>query len=220
MKSPRRSTLLAAGALFSAVLLGGPLNAQEEPLHWDVLGERPGEGEVCIVCNQPVFHADVVELRCSGRTFYVAADMLDQFEADPERYFSSLQARSGLFDERAVGEGAGGVRGPWLAVGVYVVAGLVFAALCGYLAIARGHAPLPWFFAGLVGNVAAFGVLLATPRGSGDAAPPGLAKVALTRHPVTCSGCGASNHPAAGACSACGTKLQPAFTPETAKVFP
>ena len=50
----------------------------------------------------------------------------------------------------------------WLYLGIYVLVGLVCAAACGYLAVNRGLQPIPWFFAGLVGNVAAIFVLILT----------------------------------------------------------
>ena len=107
----------------------------------------------------------------------------------------------------------------WLYFGIYVLFGLVFSAVCGYLAVGRGLAPLPWFFAGLAGNVAALAVLLATPRGAGAAdVPAGLAKVPTTHRPLPCPRCGAPNHPAAAACAGCGATLAPAVEPETVRV--
>ncbi len=223
----RRTTLLSSALLVVSLITALPQRAQETAAPEDggsaertVLDRHPGEGERCIVCDQQVYGDDVVEIRYQGRRFYVKADMLDDFDADPLRYFAELQARSGLFDERAVGGGR--VSTGWIAFGVYVVLGLVFAALCGYLAIGRGHAPLPWFFAGLAGNVAALFVLLATPRGDLGSLPAGVpagfAKVPLTRRPVSCPSCGETNHPAAVACGGCGASLTPAIEPETARV--
>ena len=206
------------------LLLAGltPITGAQEsdPARREVLSQRPGDGERCIVCKQQVHGADVVEVRYKGRRFFVKEAMLPDFDADPERYFNELQARAGLFDERAVGGGR--VSTGWLAFGGYVVVGLVFAALCGYLAIGRGHAPLPWFFAGLAGNVAALFVLLMTPRGDPEAfpagVPPGLAKVPVTRAPVPCPHCGATNHPSAAQCSGCDQSLEAAVEPETARI--
>ena len=184
------------------------------------IDRKPGEGEQCIVCEQAIEGLEVVEVRYKGRSFYVAAKMLEAFENDPDAYFEKLQARSALFDERAM-EGRRTQKG-WLYFGGYVLVGLIFAAICGYLAISRSLAPLPWFFAGLAGNVAALAVLLATPRGDAAALPAGmpagLAKVPTTRASVACAGCGAFNHPAASACSGCGSALTPAIEPETARV--
>lgn len=184
------------------------------------LDRRAGEGERCLVCGQVIHGGEVVELRYKGRTFFVAAKMLEAFEDDPEAYFQQLQATSALFDERSM-EGRQ-VSSGWLYFGLYVLIGLVFAAACGYLAVSRSLSPLPWFFAGLVGNVAALAVLLATPRGDPAAlpagVPTGLAKVPTTRAPATCPGCGAANHPSASVCGDCGKTLSPTIAAETAAV--
>ena len=184
------------------------------------LDRRAGSGERCLVCGQEIHGDEVVEVRYKGRSFFVATKMLGDFEGDPDLYFQQLQAKSALFDERSM-EGRQMSKG-WLLFGVYVLVGLVFAAACGYLAITRALAPLPWFFAGLLGNVAALIVLLATPRGDSATlpagVPSGLAKVPTTRAPMSCSACGGSNHPAAAVCGGCGTGLAPTIAPETARV--
>ena len=85
----------------------------------------------------------------------------------------------------------------------------------------RGLRPLPWFFAGLLGNVAALFVLLtAAKRGTVAApagVPPGLAKVPVTHAPVSCAQCGHSNHPAAQACSHCHAALSPTVQSEVTR---
>lgn len=184
----------------------------------EILDRRPGQGEECLVCKQAIHGADVVEVRYQGRRFHVKAEMLEAFDQDPDAYFQELQGRSGLFDERAVGGGR--VSYGWLAFGAYMVLGLIFAAICGYLAIHRGHLPLPWFFAGLAGNVAALFVLYMTPRGSemGADVRAGLTKVALTRPPLPCAACGATNHPSAAVCGGCQAALVPGIEAETARI--
>jgi len=191
------------------------------PEEWTTLDRRPGEGEQCLVCGRRVHGDEVVEVRYKGRTFFVSAAMFGLFEEDPEQYFCTLQARAGLFDEAGVA--ARPMASGWLVFGLYVLVGLIFAAGCGYLAVARAHRPLPWFFAGLLGNVAALVVLLATPRGDAAAmspfgVPPGLAKVPTTRSPQPCPRCGGTNHPAATACSGCAAPLEPGIEPETARI--
>ena len=127
------------------------------------------------------------------------------------RYFHKLQARSALFDEET--NAAPAMATGWLYFGIYVLGGLVFAALCGYLAVTRSLSPLPWFFAGLVGNLAALLVLLVTPRGNPVSAPAvvpaGLAKVPVTHAPARCETCGRLNHPSAKECSHCNAPLNP-----------
>ena len=221
----RHLSRVLRGAMLLAALLATPPavigQGQDREAKAPVeLDRRPGEGEQCIVCGLAIEGLEIVEVRYKGRTFYVASKMLSDFEADPDLHFQKLQARSALFDERSM-EGRR-VRPGWLYFGAYVLLGLVFAAVCGYLAISRSLEPLPWFFAGLAGNVAALAVLLVTPRGDPTAAPAGvpsgLVKVPATHASVACPSCGASNHPAASACSGCGAALTPALEPETARV--
>jgi len=108
----------------------------------------------------------------------------------------------------------------WLFLGLYVVLGLVAGATCGYLAVGRGLSPLPWFFAGLLLNVVALGVLLVARRPSDlshypGGIPSGLTKVPTTRAPQRCPGCGADNHPAARVCTSCRGPLVPLVDAET-----
>lgn len=195
--------LLIVASWAASLIVAGPVRAQSEggTEAWQALEQRPGAGEQCLVCRQRIHGDDVVEIRYKGRTFFVAAKMLDDFEGDPDAYFSALQVRSAWFDERAH-EGRSVAWG-WVAVGCYVLLGLVFAALCGFLAIRRALSPLPWFFVGLVGNVAALVVLLVSPRG--DPARVG----ARSRAPMACPACGLSNHPSATACGHCRAVLEP-----------
>jgi len=189
---------------------------------WQVVGdERPGRGEQCLVCNSRVYGHDVVEVRYKGRTFHVkAGQMFGEFEGDPDKFFQKLQARSVLFDEDGVA--AAPMSTGWLWMGVYVLAGLIFGAICGYVAVGRALAPLPWFVAGLVGNIAALIVLFMAPKGDRTllpaGVPAGLAKVPTTRAPVRCSACNGQNHPGAGECSHCGARLDPTVEPETQRL--
>lgn len=181
---------------------------------WEILERHPGEGEQCLVCSQAIDGEMALVIRYKGRIFHVKESMLDELRRDPDGYFRKLQARSGLFDEEAIG--AEPPRTGWLAAGVYVVIGLVCGAVCAGMALARSRRTLPWFFAGLFGNVlAVVAVAVAGPAGDGARVlPSGLAKIPSTRAPVPCPGCGAENHPAAEACTSCGASLVPAVAPE------
>ena len=169
---------------------------------WVVLDQRPGDGEQCLVCRKPVVDEDVFEIRFKGRTFFVGKPFMGDFEADPARYFARLQARSALFDENALGANRPMAFG-WLGLGGYVLAGLLCSASCAYIAVCKGLTPLPWFFAGLLGNVAGLGLVMFVPPGDTAALPAGipagLAKVPTTRAPVACPSCGTANHPSAPA---------------------
>lgn len=182
---------------------------------WQILERHPGEGEQCLVCSQSIDDETAVAIRYKGRVFHVKESMLEEFRSDPDAYFRQLEARSGLFDEQAVGR-----RPPWtgwLVFGVYVVAGLVCGALAVGLALRRSRRALPWFFAGLVGNVLALiALLLAGPAAGGPRTlPAGLAKIPSTRAPLPCPHCGAENHPSASACTTCGGAIAPVVSAET-----
>ena len=210
---PTRSVFVLLWLVLATLQPLSGLRAQPAPDRWQELERRPGEGEQCLVCGQTVHGDEVVEIRFRGRRFVVKASMLGDFEGDPDQYFAALEARSALFDEMAARPEVSPL---WLWVGGYIFVGLLFAALCGYLAVSRGLAPVSWFFAGLAGNVAALVVLLVTPRGLAAAnLPGGLTKVPRTHTPVACDGCGASNHPAASRCAGCNAALQPTAASET-----
>ncbi len=192
--------------------------ATGDPASWEMLEERPADGEQCIVCRQAIHEGEIIEVRYKGRTFHVAASMLEKFEADPDRYFHTLQARAALFDEAAMETPP--MRTGWLMFGVYVLVGLVCGAGCSYIALNRGLPARGWFFAGLFVNVAALAAILMTkPVADGALAPPppGLAKIPATLTPRACPHCGHTDHPSASICSSCAQTLEPAVEPETAR---
>ena len=219
--------LLLGALLFPAPACGGgssitQLDQEPDPTPTVVeLRRKPGEGEQCLVCGKLIRYGNVVEMRYKGRRFYVAEALLQELLKDPDRYFSKLQVRSALFDEEAYRQAAPKSSG-WLYFGLYVLAGLVSAALCGCLAVKRGMAPIPWFFVGLVGNVAGLLVLLVAGKGDTTTAvagiPAGLAKVPTTHNPRACAKCGHLNHPSARACAHCSVPLQPTAQSEMARI--
>ena len=215
------SVALLLGALFAPGAAAGQPTAGSDggdPRSWELLDQRPADGEQCIVCRVAVHEGDIVEVRYKGRTFFVAAKMLAEFEAHPEAYFHDLQAHGGLFDEGAMESPP--IETGWLWLGLYILVGLVAGAACSYVALNRGLPAWRWFFAGLLVNVVALAAVL-TRRGGADAPAaglaPGLAKIPSTHAPVSCGECGADNHPAAPACSDCGHALRPTIEPETAR---
>ena len=142
-------------------------------------------------------------------------DCLAHWQANPQAYFTDVQARGALFDEESRGTFAGW---GWFLFGTYALVGIVSGALTASAAVTRGHSPIGWFFGGLIFNVAAWIVLHA--RAPGDlsglpAGPPvGWGKVPTTRAPVACPGCGAANPPASSRCAGCSAGLPPVSTPE------
>ncbi len=218
-----RSAMFLPCLVLGSLMLASVVSADQAESNTAALTEierRAGDGERCIVCEQQIYGDEIVEVRFKGRTFHVAGKMLEALESDTNSYFQQLQARSALFDERSM-EGREMSFG-WLLFGSYVLVGLIFAAICGYLAVGRSLAPLPWFFAGLVGNVAALMVLLVSARGDSTVLPAGipsgLAKVPVTRAPLPCTQCGADNHPSAAACGGCGSELSPLVQAEMARI--
>jgi hypothetical protein len=122
----------------------------------------------------------------------------------------STSSNSALFGAPG---GTGALASGWFLLGSYVLAGLVCGAVCAYVAVGRGLSPAPWFFAGLAFNLIALAMLIAGSRRVAGVPPgvlpSGLRKVPLTLSPVACPSCGAAQHPASSACSACGGTLSP-----------
>lgn len=192
---------------------GGP---GVEAATWEILDQRPADGQQCIVCRQAIHDGEIVELRYKGRTFFVAAKMLADFEADPDGYFVAMQAHGSLFDESALESPP--METDWLFFGIYGLLGIVCGAACAYLAVGRGLNGWAWFVAGLLTNVVALAVLLARKGATVDDLPGGLRKIPSTADPVACGHCGHPNHPSAARCSDCGGSLQPHVEPEVARL--
>ena len=218
----RRLVLVGAVCLGVVAANAQPKVAEQPPpTEWEVLDQRPGDGEQCLVCGERIYGEDVVEIRYQGRTFHVAKPLLGDFEGDPARYFAKLQARSALFDEESLA-GPRPMALGWFWLGVYVLAGVICSAMCGYVAVCRALSPLPWFFAGLAGNVAGVVLVMFVPRGDESALPAGiprgLCKVPTTLNPKACPSCRVTNHPCAERCGNCGSPLTPSAVAETRRV--
>lgn len=188
--------------------------------HWRIIGTKPGNGEMCLVCDKPILNTNAWIIRYRGRTVYINQNMWSEWERDADRYFRKVQARAALFDEQSLGPRA--LHGAWLGVGVYVLIGLVLGGQCAYTALAGGRSAIGWFFAGFVGNVVALAILMTRPPMDTSAlpqgVPPGLVKVPVTHAPRRCGACGQSNHPAAVTCSVCGNHLNPVVEAETMRL--
>jgi len=180
---------------------------------------EPRPGEICIVCNRPIGPQDRVYL-VDGQRVPVHLEEDDVLRRNSERYLARVRPRGGLLGTEPDARSALSIR--WLALGAYVLVGLIFAGLCGYRAVNRGLSPVPWFFAGLAFNLPAYLILLARPSHlealPAGHLPRGLAKVPVTYRPEPCPNCGALNHPSASVCPRCGAKLQPRRDSEVAKV--
>ena len=179
---------------------------------------QPRPGETCLVCNKPIGSEDMVYLIDGQRVPVHRVDCADSLRANPVRFLARMKPRGALLDASSV---SSGVSISWLCAGLYVLAGLVFGALAAQRALRVGRGPLIWLVLGLVGNVAAYAVLLALPKRQVRAlagVPPGLGKIASTYSPQACPKCAAENHPSARECSACGAKLNPTMESEAARV--
>jgi len=109
----------------------------------------------------------------------------------------------------------------WIYGGLYVLLGLVFAAICAHRALHVGYSPWAWFWLGLVLNAFAYLLLLTRPKREVRApagVPLGLGKIAATHAPQRCPKCGAFNHPSALRCLGCGASLSPGVESEVSRV--
>ena len=177
---------------------------------------RPGVDR-CVVCLKLLAVGDKVYL-VEGQRVGIKGMMEDQLFDDPWKYVASLKPRGGLFGgEMAPGSG---ISDAWLLLGMYVLLGLAFSAVCAHRALNTGQTTVFWFFVGLFFN--AFGYLALLLRSVDQkAAPPpkysGVVKIPSTAEPQSCPACNALNHPSAAKCSSCGSLLTPASVSEVTR---
>jgi hypothetical protein len=172
----------------------------------------PRPREICFLCNEPVAASDPV-YQVDGQRLAVHQGKCDDVLAgDTTRWVARLKARGAFLSAPA---DRSTLSAAWLAAGVYILAGLVFAALCAQRALHTGRSPAAWFFAGLSLNAFGYVCLLTRPqRTPASPVPSGLRKVSATREPQPCPHCGSTNHPAATQCLACRGRLEPAVASE------
>lgn len=170
--------------------------------------------EICWVCNRVLEQSGVAYL-VQGQRVPVHLGKCDEtLRARARQSLARLKPRGAFL-------GAGGemigLSNVWFFAGLYVLLGLVFAALCAHGAFHSGHSPSLWFGAGMIFNALAFLVLLTRPKRRVVAlagVPAGLHKIAATYEPQPCPKCGAGNHPSALQCGGCGANLRPRITSE------
>ena len=218
------SRILVAACLFAVTLGNGMLVAPvssfaEEP----VATVEPSElaGHHCLVCQKAVSAAGVHELFRGRSVVRCGAEGCEHaWETDRESYFSKLQPKGALFQERS-GPNASAPKpvSPGMAwIGWLSLTAILSGAGAAYIAVNRARAPLGWFAFGLVGNLPALVIThLSMHRGKSDQPiPTGLAKVSTTRTPIACPECRRTNHPSAVRCLGCGTTLRPRVASEVA----
>ncbi len=104
---------------------------------------RARPGETCIVCNNPVGPDDSVYL-VQGQRVPVHAEEEREFLAHPRKYLSRLKPLGGALlgadsNQPGMANRAGEVSGTWIYGSLYVLLGLVFAALCAHRALHTGY---------------------------------------------------------------------------------
>ena len=174
---------------------------------------RPGDH--CLVSGKPLGPDDVC-LLVDGRRVPLKKEAVSIFLNNQEKYFSKLQPKSALFTE-SMGKPTSLSMG-WFIFGIYVLIGLIFAALTSHKAVGKGLRPIPWFFVGLLFNALGYLAVLTKKSEATGNIPEGFAKVPLTSAPSICPKCGYENHPSAKNCSSCGTGLSPETTSEVEKL--
>jgi ribosomal protein L37E len=214
---------LAIGALWVAALAGAahPQAAPSPPRQLTVggrvLGARvaPRAGDRCLIDREPTGPADPVYLVDGQRVALHWTHCYREFLKHPARYEALLKPGGGafLFSEGYLSEISLG----WLLLGLYVLLGLVFAALSAGHALAHGKPAVGAFFAGFFLNAA--GYLYVCTRPSAKTGAEVMRGKALWRIPTSyppeaCPRCGAANHPSAKVCAACGAVLTPRIASE------
>jgi hypothetical protein len=179
---------------------------------------EPRPGDLCLICDKPIGRADIIYM-VNGQRVAVHRDVcLVEFRAHPERFLATLRPRGAFLGAGAEGQN---LSYSWFLVGLYVLIGLVFSAVCAQRALHAGRNPMAWFGVGLMFNAFGYLLLLMRPKRKTFApagVPEGLQKVPATYAPQPCPGCGHTNHPSATECAGCGGKLQPAIQSEVKKV--
>jgi hypothetical protein len=193
----------------------------------EAIGPRvpPRPGEVCIVCNNPVGPDDSVYL-VQGQRVPVHAREEGEFLSHPRKYLMRLKPLGGALlgadsNQPGMANRAGEVSGTWIYGSLYVLLGLVFAAICAHRALHTGYSPWAWFGLGLILNVVAYILLLTRPKREVYApagVPLGLGKIAATYAPQPCPKCGTFNHPSAGKCLGCDATLSARVESEVRRV--
>jgi hypothetical protein len=209
-----------------------PQPSHERVIDGESIGPRvrPRPGETCIVCNNPVGPDDSVYLVQGQRVPVHAGAEEREFFLHPRNYLMRLKPLGGALlgadsNQPAMANRAGndrpGVSSMWIYSGLYVLLGLVFAAVCAHRALHTGYSPWAWFGLGLLFNAVAYILLLTRPKREVYApagVPLGLGKIAATHAPQRCPKCGVFNHPSATKCIGCGASLSPRVESEVSRV--
>ncbi len=232
---PLRSARKAAPLVFSAVLtiaLAPPLLLAQDSVSGaqskspatlsNATKSAARPGETCIVCGDSVGADDDAYLMDGQRVAVHKQCCEAKLAENSAKYLGHLRPHGSQFMDTMTPSDGTRPRWVWLAIGLYVLSGFVFAALSAYRALNRAIDPLPWFFAGLFLNVFGYLFLLTRPSSIGatslGALPRGMVKIPATHSPRACPKCRTPNHPAARACVKCGSNLDPLVESEVTRV--
>ena len=201
----------------------------DDPAHPDlkidgqVVGHyaKPKHGEYCSLCYEPIHADDLVYVVWGQRVGVHAGTEDEDFRADPKKWIAHLRPGGAFLGvEGAMDRPQQALSNVWFGIGLYVLLGLIFGALCAHRAFHAGYPPGQWFALGMVLNIFAYIALALKPKrefATVAGIPSGLRKIANTFEPVPCPACGATNHPSAAKCLACGATLEPRTVSEVQK---
>lgn len=200
-------------------LVGASVVPDEVRLGNETVGKRvpPKAGDVCRVCNNPVHDGDIVFVVRGQRVPLHLGELGPDLRGQLEGLLAQLEPRGAFLGAR---RNHPALSTTWFLLGLYILLGLIFAALCAHRALHTGQSPVAWFALGLALNAFAYFALLTRPRRevvAPSGVPAGLRKISATFAPQPCSKCGAQNHPSAAACIGCGTALEPRAASEVAR---
>lgn len=171
-------------------------------------------GDMCVDCGREIGMDDPVYMVDGHRIPLHRHEHEHNLAAQLRRLAGRFEPAGAFLQAAARGTGLSLL---WFLFGCYVLAGLIFGALCAHCALHKGLPPWAWFLAGLIFNFVAFLALLFRPGHAPVApagVPAGLHKIPSTCCPAPCPKCGEENHPSARACAGCGAALNPALESE------
>ncbi len=122
---------------------------------------EPRSDDICLVCDRPIGQRDVVYLVNGQRAAVHQGVCGSKFLKDPWHFLALLQPRGAFL---GVGSEVQRLSPAWFLLGIYILIGLTFAALCAHRALHTGHSAVGWFGIGLVLNLVGYLLLLTQPR--------------------------------------------------------
>ena len=122
----------------------------------------PKPGEVCTVCDRPLNSGDLVYLVDGQRVPVHAGDCDALLRAHPQKWLARLGPKGAAFLGTDVARVS--LTNVWLYAGLYVLVGLLFAALCAQHALRVGYSPLTGLLLGFAFNVLGYLFVITRPK--------------------------------------------------------